>query len=261
MQLQSIVGMRISEFLSGAKKTRLMPDMRDAAKIQDAVISQVGRRAKLLLISLDSGATVVFHLGMTGSFRIESTTMFPAKLHDHFSVSFENGKSLVFNDPRRFGGCFIINPGESSEIITALGIEPFDETEVERALAKAAKGSKTPIKSLLMDNSVVVGVGNIYAAEVLFATKTRPTKPAGKITKAKMTLIAKTVVEKINEAILAGGSSTRDYKHVNGDTGHAQELHKVYGKKGEACPNGCGAKIERVTIGGRGSFFCPKCQK
>ena len=219
-----------------------------------ARITAVARRAKYLLIET-SHATIVSHLGMTGSWRIEPVG-FERRKHDHIAIDFEDLHAAVFHDPRRFG-LLALAPHQG---LRGLGPEPlsaiFDGAYLKTTLAKR----KSPVKVLLMDQRVVVGVGNIYAAEALFRAGILPHRAAEKVTRAQCEALAAAVKEVLTEAIAQGGSTTSDYRRVNGESGSFQNSHRVYARAGEPCVT-CAAPIRQRVLGGRSSFYCARCQR
>jgi formamidopyrimidine-DNA glycosylase len=219
----------------------------------------VRRRAKYLLIDTKD-RSLLSHLGMTGSWRVlEGDDL---GIHDHFLIELSDGRILAFRDPRRFGIIdFTEHEKESKhKRLVHLGPEPLDEKAFTAAdfFARSRK-RRSAIKVFLMDQETVVGVGNIYASEVLSRSKIRPAKPAGKITKDEAQRIVTNVRLVLQEAIDAGGSSISDYRKADGESGAFQDRFKVYDRKGEPCLV-CGTPIKAKVLGGRSTFWCPRCQ-
>lgn len=220
-------------------------------------ITSVERRGKYLLFRTPAGF-LLSHLGMTGSWRAGDGPK--VGLHDHFEIHFHGGLKIIYRDPRRFG---VIDWGDSSvdhPRLRALGPEPLSEAFNAAALGAAIGSRSAPIKTVLMDPSVVVGVGNIYASEALFRAGLRPTRPARKLRENEIETLAQKVREVLAEAIAAGGSSISDYVQANGESGSFQTRFRVYDRAGSDCPT-CAAKIKRVVQSGRSTFFCPRCQR
>lgn len=221
-------------------------------------IIAVRRRAKYLLIDTPR-ATLLSHLGMTGSWRILER---PDK-HDHCLIELADGRTLAFRDPRRFGLLDLIPPGKENESprLKHLGVEPLDEGVFDgEFLFKATRKRKVPIKVLLMNQTIVVGVGNIYASEALFRAKVRPTRPSSALKRDECEAIVRAVREILSEAIRAGGSSIRDYRNFGGEAGGFQDSHLVYDRAGEPC-RVCGAVIKAKVLTGRSTYWCPNCQR
>ncbi len=217
------------------------------------------RRAKYLLIEFDHG-TLILHLGMSGSLRILPHGTPPEK-HDHFDLVLANGKLLRLRDPRRFGAV-LWHEGDVNQhpLLAQLGPEPLNAEFDAAYLYRATRSRSAAIKLALMDNHLVVGVGNIYANEALFRASIRPQLPAHKLSKARCALLVKTIQEVLREAIEKGGSTLRDFIHSDGSSGFFQQHYFVYGRTGEPCKH-CGAPIKQIKQGQRSSFYCATCQK
>jgi formamidopyrimidine-DNA glycosylase len=233
-------------------------------------IVSVRRRAKYLLIDTPE-VSLLSHLGMTGSWRIEDASERREQKqkhrdpHDHCDIELSDGRCLVFRDPRRFGMIDLVekNAEQAHPRLKGLGVEPLDaRLFTPEYLFQASRRRKIAVKVFLMDQKIVVGVGNIYASEVLFRARVRPTRAAGKITRDETVRIVDEIRVVLREAIKAGGSSIRDFHSVGGanEVGSFQNAHHVYGKAGRACPK-CGALIRTRMLGGRSTFWCPACQK
>lgn len=233
-----------------------------AKALEGQTITGVKRRAKYLLIETPKVA-LLSHLGMTGSWRIETPATLKRGPHDHCFIELSDGRQLVFRDPRRFGVLDLVQPGaeETHLRLKALGPEPLDkETFTSEYLYETSRKRKTAIKVFIMDQRVVVGVGNIYASEALFRAGVRPQRLAGKITKHEAERIVEAIRTVLREAIAAGGSSIRDYTNASGDEGAFQLNHFVYERAGEPC-RVCKTPIRSKVLGGRSTYWCPNCQK
>lgn len=231
-----------------------------ASALEGAKILGVRRRAKYLLIDTPQ-VSLLSHLGMTGSWRIETKEPAHDK-HDHCFISLSDRRILVFRDPRRFGVLDLVKPGEESKhkLLKALGPEPLDaKTFSAEKLYDRSRKRKVSIKVFIMDQKTVVGVGNIYASEALFRAKIRPQKLAGKMSRHESERLVDSIRSVLEEAINAGGSSIRDYKNAGGESGAFQDAHQVYERGGEPC-RVCGATVRSKVIGGRSTYWCPKCQ-
>jgi formamidopyrimidine-DNA glycosylase len=233
------------------------------AKLKGCRITAITRRAKYILIALANNQTLLLHLGMSGRMVISHEDR-PLLKHDHISLSFDNGMHARFNDPRRFGFCDLVPTAELSKhkLLRALGVEPLSAAFTPTKLAALIKDRKTSIKAALLDQTLVVGIGNIYACEALFAARLDPTRSAGSCTPAEIKALHDAVRKVLNAAIEAGGSSLRDYVQADGKLGYFQHHFAVYGREGKPCPGcNCTSGIERITQGGRSTFSCRKKQK
>lgn len=229
-----------------------------AARLIGARVLTLSRRAKYGLIATDRGDTLVFHLGMSGRFRVDPG---PPGRHDHLLLS-AGGRWLAFHDPRRFGSLHLVASDEVGEhpLLACLGPEPLAPGFSGQTLATAARGRRVSVKGLLLDQRVVAGVGNIYACESLFRAGIRPGRPAGAVSHARLERLAGALAEVLTDAIAAGGSSLRDHARVSGELGYFQHRFAVYGRAGDPCP-ACGTPVRRTVQQGRSSFFCPRCQR
>lgn len=229
----------------------------DLSELNGKKISKVERRAKYLIIHFSkTKEALVIHLGMSG--KILLGLGLERKKHDHVVFHFNDNTEMVFNDARRFG--VVTLKSKAEDLFEHLGPEPFSEEFNPTYLYNKLKNRKAPIKPALMDQELVVGVGNIYAAEALFRSHINPKKPANKIPKAKLPELIKNVRQVLQDSIESGGSTLRDYVRSDGDTGYFQHHFDVYGKQGKPCPR-CKTKIAQITQAGRSTFYCPKCQK
>ncbi len=223
-------------------------------------VVQVRRRGKYLLIDLDAGL-LLLHLGMSGSLRFAPALPEPGP-HDHFDLVTTRG-TLRLNDPRRFGAVIHVE-GEDAplarKLLGGLGMEPLDEGfDLERFHARLRR-RRAPVKQVLLAGDVVVGVGNIYASEALFLAGIRPTVPAARISRPRAARLHAAVREVLARAVELGGSSLRDFSHIDGQAGHFQLQAMVYGRAGQACRQ-CGEPIRMLRQGQRSTFYCAHCQK
>ena len=222
-------------------------------------IARVSRRAKLLRVHLDGGAFLFFHLKMTGRVWLAGPGM-PLPRHTHLVLDLDGGDRIVFEDTRRFGFCAVLEPDdlEKWDFYSSLGPEPLETTAQELAGRIAARSAG--VKALLLNQTVLAGIGNIYADESLFAARIHPASIAANIPPAKRLLLCTELQRILAEAIEAGGSTISDYRNAYGKSGIFQDSFQVYGKKGEPCP-ACGRPLKAEQIAGRTSTHCPKCQK
>jgi formamidopyrimidine-DNA glycosylase len=221
------------------------------------------RRGKYIFMRLASGDSVLIHLGMSGRMIIDA----PFVLHEHLTLETSDGGRVGFVDPRRFGALDLIATADedSHRLVAGMGPEPLGNEFNPPALLAAITGKTSPIKIVLLDQSVVAGIGNIYASEALFRAKISPRRLAGSLGAARVERLVPAIRETLVEAIAAGGSSLRDYVQPSGELGYFQHAWKVYGRDGEACERCPGAPacngIRRIVQTGRATFFCPSTQR
>jgi formamidopyrimidine-DNA glycosylase len=226
-------------------------------KLPGQKIERIDRRAKYLLAHTEVG-TAVMHLGMSGSLRVLKADA-PIGAHDHYDWRLDSGKILRFTDPRRFGSLLWQAPNETLEILANLGPEPLDDAFHGDYLWQRSRGRSAAIKLFLMDQNVVVGVGNIYASEALFAAKIHPRRAAGSVSRVRYQRLVDETQRILNYAIRRGGTTLRDFISPDGVPGYFEQELFVYGRAGEPCKV-CGTPIRVVTLGQRSTFFCPHCQ-
>ncbi|WP_460272880.1 bifunctional DNA-formamidopyrimidine glycosylase/DNA-(apurinic or apyrimidinic site) lyase [Celeribacter sp. ULVN23_4] len=244
---------------------------RMAERLTGATVLQLRRRSKYILADLDSAETLLIHLGMSGRMTVSGDPLgqfvheHPAQAkHDHVVFHMENGARVTFNDPRRFGAMDLMTTGseETHPLLAKLGPEPLGNAFSEDHLINALKGKNTPIKSALLDQHVVAGLGNIYVCEVLFRAGIHPARKLSRISEQRIASLVPIIREVLLEAIAAGGSSLKDFRQADGELGYFQHNFRVYGCEGESCvTQDCASKIKRITQSGRSSFFCPSCQR
>lgn len=238
------------------------PDLRRALpqdlgqRLTGARVTGLGRRAKYGLIDTDRGDTLVFHLGMSGHWRVD-----PSEIgkHDHFIIETDEGRRLALNDARRFGSLDLVRTGELQEWppLKALGPEPLDidAGELKRRLA----GRTAPIKLLLLDQRIIAGLGNIYVCEALYRAGIDPRRAGGSISLERLRRLVPAIHDVLTEAIAAGGSTLRDFASPDGELGYFPKSFAVYDREGQPCA--CGGTVKRIVQGGRSTFYCPKCQR
>ena len=226
--------------------------------IQGQRITAVERRAKYLLLHCAAGSVLV-HLGMSGSLRLVEPRE-PASFHDHFDIALSGGKVLRYNDPRRFGCCLWLPAGESHPLLANLGPEPLSDEFDGELLYRRARGRKGAVKSFLMDQKIVVGVGNIYANEALFFAGIRPDRAAGRISLARYLRLAEEVKRVLTSAIEQGGTTLRDFVGGDGKPGYFAQQLFVYGREGKPCKV-CGKKLQESRINQRSTVYCVACQR
>lgn len=231
-------------------------------KVQSLVgqkILGVERRAKYLLLKTAAGS-LLSHLGMTGTWRL--APLGSERDHDHIYLHFNNGLRLAYRDPRRFGCFDFVALGEEKTHpkLASLGFEPLTEGFTGQALWEKLRGKSVALKIAIMDQKIVVGVGNIYASEALFRAGLRPTTPALKVSREKCERLVGAIKEVLRESIEAGGSSISDYEQFSGESGYFQKRFRVYDREGEPCVV-CKTQISAQILGGRSTYWCSRCQK
>jgi formamidopyrimidine-DNA glycosylase len=227
-------------------------------RLTGAVVTGLGRRAKYGLIATDRGDTIVFHLGMSGRWRID-----PGDLgaHDHLLLETDEGRRLALNDPRRFGSLDLVPTDALDQFgpFLRMGPEPLGDSFTAGYLKRALAGRSAPIKALLLDQRIVAGLGNIYVCEALHVAGIAPSRPAGAVSRERLARLVEAIRVVLLAAIEAGGSSLRDFARPDGALGYFSKQWRVYGREGKACR--CGAPIRRRSDSGRSTFFCPRCQR
>lgn len=220
---------------------------------------ELTRRAKYILVRCEQG-TLLLHLGMSGRLCLLEKNAPPGK-HDHLDISFENGTILRLRDPRRFGAVlWTPDSPENHPLIASLGVEPLETFFSGDYLFCQLRNRSAPIKNVIMDSHLVVGVGNIYASESLFRSCIHPQTPANKLSRNRCERLADEIKATLTEAIAAGGSSLRDFFGADGNPGYFQQSYFVYGRTGQPC-RACGVSIKNIKLGQRSTFYCPKCQR
>lgn len=244
---------------------------RMADRLTGQRVLHLRRRSKYILADLGSGETLLIHLGMSGRILISGGIVgqfhhdipVPQK-HDHVVFHIDGGATVTFNDARRFGAMDLMETARAADhpLLAGLGPEPLGNDFHEAALAARLHGRMTPIKSALLDQRVVAGLGNIYVCEVLHRAGIAPTRLAGATTQADVARLVPIIRTVLSEAIEAGGSSLRDYRQTDGELGYFQHSFRVYGREAEPCTTpGCSGSIKRLVQSGRSSFHCPDCQR
>ena len=249
------------------------PD-RMSARLTGARVVALRRRSKYILADLDTGETLLIHLGMSGRMTIslpEDGTLIPGVFalghppkakHDHVVLHTDAGARITFNDARRFGAMDLFPTDTTHALLASLGPEPLGNAFDGPSLADALKGRNTPIKSALLDQRIVAGLGNIYVCEALWRTGIHPARKAGRIARARIEALAPVIRDVLTEAIEAGGSSLRDHRQASGELGYFQHRFAAYGRENEPCRTpGCDGVIRRIVQSGRSSFYCPSCQR
>jgi len=254
----------IAPFVEGQKITELrvrQPSLRWPVTdnmhniVRGQTVKHLARRAKYIIIKLPNGS-VLIHLGMSGSLRVVDPSEVWRK-HDHIEVQLANGRALRYHDPRRFG-CWLWSSSPHPQL-EGLGPEPLSDQFDGDLLYRLSRNRKMAIKPFIMTNSVVVGVGNIYASEALFRSGIRPDRAACNVSKKRYELLAKNIKQVLAAAIVQGGTTLRDFINSDGEPGYFQQSLDVYGRAGEPC-NTCATTLKELKLGQRSSVFCPRCQ-
>ena len=254
-----ITGKQILEVIFRAPKLRLPLDPSVPAQLAGLTVVAATRRAKYLLLHLDQGG-VLIHLGMTGVLRIVAAGETENK-HDHVDMIFTDGTCLRFTDPRKFG-IFVYSeqPLLQYKLLQKLGPEPLSDEFNAKYLYEKSRHKRVAVKSMIMDQAIVVGVGNIYANEALFHSKILPSRAAGNISLKRYRDLVCAIKKVLEKSILAGGTTISDFKQSDGKPGYFAQQLDVYGRGGEPCLN-CGQELEVKRIGQRSTFYCPSCQR
>jgi formamidopyrimidine-DNA glycosylase len=259
-----LVGRTIEKIDQRCEKLRIpLPSCLDARLSGRRIIS-VDRRAKYLLFRLDNGLVLLLHLGMSGRLTLSSAIAQAAGRHDHVIFHFNDDTRLTFTDTRRFGLVTLAADDDldNHPLLAGLGLEPFDESFTGQELATRISGRLAPIKTALLDQRVVAGMGNIYACESLYYAGLSPRRSAATVSGRRAERLAASIRQVLSAAIEAGGSSLRDYAGTSGELGYFQHQFAVYNRAGNRCPNcDCGGTIRRIRQSGRSTFYCPRRQR
>ncbi len=244
---------------------------RMAQRLAGQPVIALRRRSKYILADLGSGESLLIHLGMSGRMTVSGDPLgrfhhdHPApEKHDHVVLDMDNGARVTFNDARRFGAMDLLTTAEadSHKLLAGIGPEPFGNDFHEDYLVGALSGRNSPIKSALLDQKIVAGLGNIYVCEVLHRAGIHPARKAARIASARVRTLVPLIRDVLSEAIEAGGSSLRDHRQADGELGYFQHTFRAYGREGEPCArSGCTGQIQRIVQSGRSSFYCNRCQR
>ncbi|WP_372612877.1 bifunctional DNA-formamidopyrimidine glycosylase/DNA-(apurinic or apyrimidinic site) lyase [Aquicoccus sp.] len=242
-----------------------------AARLTGRRVERLRRRSKYILADLDGGDSLLIHLGMSGRMTVSGDPLgqfvhtHPAReKHDHVILDMANGARITFNDARRFGAMDLLptDRADAHPLLARLGPEPLGNAFNEAYLVAALRGRNTPVKSALLDQRIIAGLGNIYVCEALYRAHIAPTRRAGRISAARVAALVPVIRTVLQEAIEAGGSSLRDFRRTSGELGYFQHRFDVYDRAGQPCRTpGCTATIRRTVQSGRSSFHCPQCQR
>ena len=260
-----------------ARATVNRPDLRwpfpenFARRLTGRRVAQLRRRSKYILADLDADESLLIHLGMSGRMTVSGDPLGQfvhnhpaAEKHDHVVLDMANGARITFNDPRRFGAMDLVPTAtaEQHPLLAKLGPEPLGNTFHDGYLTQALKGRNTPIKSALLDQHLIAGLGNIYVCEALFRAHIAPTRKAGRISATRAASLVPVIRQVLTDAIAAGGSSLKDFRQASGELGYFQHSFDVYDREGQPCRTpGCSGTIRRIVQSGRSTFYCPQCQR
>ncbi len=253
-----VVGRRIRDVVVREPRLRWPVPRTLAARLRGTRVDAIERRGKYLLF--DCGRThLLVHLGMSGTL-VATPGGQPAGRHDHVDIVLDDGTTLRFHDPRRFGAVLCVDDPGTHVLLAGLGPEPFGPGFTGEAMHARACGRRVPVKQFLMDSRVVTGIGNIYANEALFAAGIHPLRAAGRLSRHRFDALVAAVRATLTRALKAGGSTLRDYVGGDGAPGHFQLEYAVYGREGQPCP-ACGSPVRAARQSGRSTFYCARCQR
>jgi formamidopyrimidine-DNA glycosylase len=256
---KAVLGKKITDVIINNAKVIKEPKKEEfIAKLKNQTIKKILRKGKLLILELSSGKSLTIHLKMTGQLIYPRKSGASPGKAIRVSFKFSDGKLLDFNDNRLFGELRLVDNWQNLKFVKELGPEPFDLNEEKFKQMLANK--KTKIKLLLMDQKFISGIGNLYANEVLFRARIHPERPALSLSEKEKELLFKEIKNTLDEAISHKGSSVDQYVQLSGRPGEYVKYHKVYDRQGEKCFK-CGGTVKRITLGGRGTYFCPECQR
>ena len=258
---KNIVGRKITSLTQFRESLRYNLAQDLAEKTVNSFVKEIYRIAKYLVMNLSNDYSIIFHLGMTGRLTLKNDH-YKLQKHDHIILTLDSGNSIVFNDARRFGMLYLsaTNELQAQQYFKDIGLEPFSEQFNAIYLANHFKNKKTSVKTVIMNNKIVVGIGNIYASESLFLSKIHPLKQAKDLTREEIIRLIKSIIFVLEEAIKAGGTTLKDFVNGNNSPGYFKQKLNAYARKGLSCYI-CKATIIKMMQNGRATYFCPGCQK
>jgi formamidopyrimidine-DNA glycosylase len=247
--------------ISDARLTRPLPPEEIARELQGEQVEAVDRRGKYLIVRFTSGRALLIHLRMTGSLRHAGAEGLPDDPYRRALVRLDNGTDVAYRDVRRFGTWLLLEPEEVDAYVDArVGAEPLGSAFRSRDLAARLRGRRAPIKAAILDQRTLAGVGNIYADEALWRARIHPLKPAQELDAAEVQALYRSIRKALEHGIARQGSTLRDYRLPDGESGAMQHEFRVYGRGGEPCER-CGTPIDKIRVAGRGTWYCPSCQR
>jgi formamidopyrimidine-DNA glycosylase len=258
----ALTGRRLErvEILDG-RLVRPFDPLEVAAELTGELVERVDRRGKYLVFRFETGRVLLVHLRMTGSFMHAPAGSLPDDPHRRAVLRLDNGSDVAYRDVRRFGTWLLLEPGELDPYLAErLGDEPFSEAFTARALAERLRGRRAPVKAALLDQRSLAGMGNIYADEALWRARIHPLRQAGELERAEIDRLHAGIRAALELGIARQGATLSDYRTPNGDAGAMQDEFEAYGREGEPCSR-CGTPIEKIRAAGRGTWFCPLCQR
>jgi formamidopyrimidine-DNA glycosylase len=232
-----------------------------AAELEGERVSALERRGKYLIVRFESGRALLIHLRMTGSLRHAAKGTLSDDPHRRAVVNLDDGSDVAYRDVRRFGTWQLLEPGELDPYLDArLGVEPLERTFTARRLARQLEGRRAPIKAALLDQRTVAGLGNIYVDEALWRSQVHPLRPAGTLDEEELTQLTRSIKDALKAGVKSQGASLRDYSTPDGGRGRMQDRFRVYNREGHPCQR-CGTPIDKIRTAGRGTWYCPSCQR
>ena len=258
----ALVGRRFDAVeIRDPRVTRPVDPTEVAAELTGERVAAVGRRGKYLIVRFESGLALLIHLRMTGNLAHAHNGTGDAASHVRAVVRLDDGSDVVYRDVRRFGTWLVLRAGEVDDYLaTRLGLEPLGAGFTARDLARRLAGRRAPVKAALLDQRTLAGVGNIYADEALWRARIDPRRPAGELGGGEIRALHRGIRRALEAGIARQGATLRNYRTPDGGSGRMQHEFKVYGRTGEPCPR-CKTPIEKTRLGGRGTCFCPGCQR
>lgn len=232
-----------------------------AAELEGERVSALERRGKYLIVGFESGRALLIHLRMTGSLRHAPQGKLADDAHQRAVVNLDDGSDVAYRDVRRFGTWQLLEPGELGPYLEQrLGVEPLERTFTARRLAEQLAGRRAPIKAALLDQQTVAGLGNIYVDEALWRAEVHPLRPAGTLEEDELKRLTRSIKDALKAGVRRQGASLRDYSTPDGGRGRMQDRFRVYGREGRPCQR-CGTPIDKIRTAGRGTWYCPSCQR
>ncbi|APD50123.1 bifunctional DNA-formamidopyrimidine glycosylase/DNA-(apurinic or apyrimidinic site) lyase [Francisella hispaniensis] len=260
--IKNIIDKKILDIEINTDKLRYAIDKDQLVKIKNKIVKQIQRRGKHLIVVIEDDLQLIIHLGMSGVIKVIDSTNYNKIKHDHIVVTLSDNLSLVYNDPRKFG-YWLVNTNHTPlehRVLVSHGVEPLTADFNSDYLLSKLKQTSRKIKQTIMDNNIVVGVGNIYASEALFDSNILPIRGSNTITKKEAEKLVSSIKKILEKAIVQGGTTLKDYKNTEGKPGYFAQQLNVYGRANQQCYV-CNTRIESLVIGQRNTFFCKKCQK